>query len=119
MTIFELGAVGEFVGAIGVVITLGYLAFQIRQNTLQLKSQSRFHVLEGMNTDADRLFELDHYDFFWEVTQADELSGKQLGRFRLLMNSWITRLEMMFFEIQEGTLAKSFESSLRYRLFTV
>jgi len=37
MTISELGSIGEFVGAIGVVITLIYLAFQIRQNTTQLK----------------------------------------------------------------------------------
>ena len=30
MTIMELGALGEFVGAIGVVVTLGYLAVQVR-----------------------------------------------------------------------------------------
>ncbi|MCH8140758.1 MAG: hypothetical protein IH908_04080 [Proteobacteria bacterium] len=36
-TIQDLGAVGEFIGAIGVVITLVYLAHQIRQNTAQLK----------------------------------------------------------------------------------
>ena len=36
-TIQDLGAVGEFLGAIGVVITLVYLAYQIRQNTSQLK----------------------------------------------------------------------------------
>jgi hypothetical protein len=28
-----IGAVGEIVGAIAVVVTVGYLAFQIRQNT--------------------------------------------------------------------------------------
>ena len=28
-----LGNYGEFIGAIGVVVTLGYLAIQIRQNT--------------------------------------------------------------------------------------
>ena len=33
MTIFELGALGEFVGSIAVVVTLIYLALQIRQNT--------------------------------------------------------------------------------------
>lgn len=32
-TIQELGAAGEFVGAIGVVVTLVYPAYQIRQNT--------------------------------------------------------------------------------------
>ena len=39
-TIQDLGALGEFVGAIGVVITLGYLAYQIRQNTVQLEQST-------------------------------------------------------------------------------
>lgn len=30
MTIMELGAIGEFIGAIAVVVTLIYLAFQLR-----------------------------------------------------------------------------------------
>ena len=37
MTITELGALGEFVGAIAVVVTLVYLAMQIKQNTAALK----------------------------------------------------------------------------------
>ena len=36
-TIQDFGAVADIVGAIGVIVTLGYLAYQIRQNTLQLK----------------------------------------------------------------------------------
>ncbi len=38
MTIMELGALGEFFGAIAVAVTLGYLVVQIRQNTKTLKS---------------------------------------------------------------------------------
>ena len=38
MTLDDLGNIGEFVGAIAVVITLGYLAFQIRQNTRTARS---------------------------------------------------------------------------------
>ena len=33
MTIMELGAMAEFLGSIGVIATLIYLAIQIRQNT--------------------------------------------------------------------------------------
>jgi len=33
MTILELGAVGEFIGGVAVVITLIYLAMQVKQNT--------------------------------------------------------------------------------------
>ena len=38
MSIMELGALGEFFGAIAVAVTLGYLVVQIRQNTKTLKS---------------------------------------------------------------------------------
>ncbi len=41
MTIFELGALGEFLGSIAVVFTLIYLAIQIRQNTRSGRAQSR------------------------------------------------------------------------------
>ena len=36
MSIIELGALGEFLGSIGVIATLIYLAIQIRQNTHSL-----------------------------------------------------------------------------------
>lgn len=40
MSIIELGALGEFVGAIAVVITLIYLAVQLRQNTASVRNNS-------------------------------------------------------------------------------
>jgi hypothetical protein len=40
MNLADLGNIGEFVGAIGVVITLVYLAYQIRQNTEQLQQNT-------------------------------------------------------------------------------
>jgi len=38
MDIMELGALGEFVGSIGVIVTLIYLATQIRQNTTAVRA---------------------------------------------------------------------------------
>ena len=35
-----IGAVGEVLGAVGVILTLGYLAMQIRQNTAMMTAQS-------------------------------------------------------------------------------
>jgi hypothetical protein len=35
-----LGNIGDFVGGIGVIVTLGFLVFQIRQNTAQLRQQN-------------------------------------------------------------------------------
>ena len=40
LTIAELGALGEFIGSIAVLITLIYLAVQIRQNSRNVQSQT-------------------------------------------------------------------------------
>ncbi len=39
LTIQDLGALGEFFGSIAVLVTLVYLAFQTRQNTMAIASQ--------------------------------------------------------------------------------
>ena len=40
MTLEDLGNLGEFVAAIGVIASLVYLALQIRQNTASLRSST-------------------------------------------------------------------------------
>jgi hypothetical protein len=42
-----LGAIGEMVGAVAVVVTLGYLAVQIRQNTRSVRAASRLEIASG------------------------------------------------------------------------
>jgi hypothetical protein len=37
----DLGSIGELVGAVAVVISLVYLAFQIRQNTRQIDENTK------------------------------------------------------------------------------
>ena len=39
LTIQDLGALGEFLGSIAVLVTLGYLALQTRQNTIAIGAQ--------------------------------------------------------------------------------
>jgi hypothetical protein len=42
-----LGAIGEIVGAVAVILTLGYLALQIRQNTTSVRAASRLEIASG------------------------------------------------------------------------
>ena len=48
-----IGAVGELLGAIGVIVTLGYLAVQIRQNT-RATGASTVHGINNSIADAWR-----------------------------------------------------------------
>ncbi len=44
-----IGAIGEVLGALVVVITIGYLAVQIRQNTAQQKREETVSIQRGQN----------------------------------------------------------------------
>lgn len=50
MIIEALGNLGDFLGGIGVVITLAYLAVQVRQNTRAVKTASRQNVVDSFRT---------------------------------------------------------------------
>jgi len=47
MTVFELGAIGEFIGAIAVLVTLIYLAMQIKQNTLSVDEARKATIAQS------------------------------------------------------------------------
>lgn len=57
MTIVELGALGEFVGAIVVMATLIYLAAQVRQNNLQQKREETVSIQRGQNAVVAQLID--------------------------------------------------------------
>ncbi len=38
-------------------------------------------------------------------------------RFRWLWTSWVSRHEILFYEISQGTVPRGFEKTLRFRLF--
>ena len=58
MTLMELGALGEFLGAIGVIATLAYLAVQIRQNTRAMQEGRRLALAQTYQMRADALQEM-------------------------------------------------------------
>ena len=79
-----LGAIGEIVGAVAVILTLGFLALQIRQNSRTVKATAAQSVLQSLSealraaaesrvltrvmmqglTDFDKLDETDEWQFF-------------------------------------------------------
>ncbi len=50
LTIQDLGALGELLGSIAVLVTLIYLAFQTRQNTMAIGAQVDAAAIHGVHT---------------------------------------------------------------------
>ena len=75
-----LGNYGEFVGAIAVVATLGYLAMQIRTNTRQSRAATTQSIVDSFNSGLEAvMLNPQLADAFAKEAQGEELSmGERL-----------------------------------------
>ena len=134
MTLMELGALGEFVGAITVVITLGYLAVQIRQNTQSMKESRRLALAQTYQMRADALqnmlvhaadsnhigpiiTKLTSIGYPEDVSSLEQLTPIERGRFRQWQIAQQTHWDNMFYQYQQGFLDEEYyRDSFRVRV---
>jgi len=109
MDLDALGNIGEFVGALGVVASLVYLAVQVRQNTASVRaatfqalaqSYSDFASLIGSDGEVARIL---------HAGSSDPEAGTELERFRFnfLLVAATRRWENAFYQHERGMLDAS------------
>ena len=93
MSLDDVGNIGELIGAVGVIITLIYLAVQIRQNTSALKATSHqeatreaadFVAQIAGDGDIARIFSKGGKD--WNCLEGDEKLRFSMLLFRVFFN---------------------------------
>ena len=106
MTLEDLGNLGDFIGGIAVVVTLLYLAFQIRHNTASVQASTiqsaayAFAELMDMfarDPELLQLYNAGTHDFEG-LSQDDRL------RFASLMGAMMHRFESLVAQTEEGFL---------------
>ena len=134
MSIQDWGAVGELLGAIAVVLTLIYLAKQIRLNTRAMEESRRLALAQTYQMRSDALQEMlvDAADsrhigpiiikltglgYPENVAALDQLNADERGRFRLWQIAQQTHWDNMHFQYQQGYLDREyFEDALQERV---
>jgi hypothetical protein len=110
MTIFELGALGEFVGALLLFISVIYVGVQIRQNTKATRAeiyQNRansaqdFFLDQALNVEIAQLIDNVYQD---GVERIDLLSGPELLRFRSFHLASLARMDNNHYQYERGFL---------------
>ena len=111
-----IGAVGEVLGAATVLITLGYLAVQIRQNTQVMQNSAL-----GAALDFHRLFNRNerYIALLAKSQRKEELTledrAHMVERFLAIMRE----LESIWYHQQRGTLSQAIrtmtDEALRYK----
>ncbi len=134
MTIIELGALGEFIGAIAVVATLVYLAIQIRQNTHTMEESKRLALAQTYQMRADALQEMlvrasesEHIGpiitkltlagYPEDLASLEVLTAEERGRFRQWQIAQQTHWDNMYYQYQQGFLDEEYyNDSLKERV---
>ena len=103
-----IGAIGEIVGSLAVVITIAYLAVQTRHNTRSARSastnQSRAavtDVLSAITTDSEAV-----KIYTQGMVDPDSLERHERVRFDLIIYQTLRVIETLFIEYQEGMVSE-------------
>ncbi|MEM9388609.1 MAG: hypothetical protein AAGA68_26450 [Pseudomonadota bacterium] len=133
MSITELGALGELLGAIGVIASLIYLAIQVRQNTRAMEESRRLALAQTYQMRADALQEmlvhaaqsevgaiivkLTKAGYPRDIKALDALTDEERGRFRQWQIAQQTHWDNMHFQYQQGFLdPEYYECAFRERV---
>jgi len=107
------GAIGEVVGAIAVVFTIAYLAIQVRQNTLALRSAATLgatdevtHIYHTLSTDPELAM-----IFVRGSAVFDELNDSQVARFHSFYMMISFSAQNWYFQTRDGLIEESLLAS--------
>ncbi len=108
MTLQDLGSVGEFIAAIATLVTLGYLALQVRQNTNALRSSTFQSISEQMAQNVSAIVTAPEVaDIMVKASaQPTELSPSDVLRFNGVLVMTFRRLESVFVQGELGYIGR-------------
>jgi hypothetical protein len=116
----DLGNIGEFVGAVAVVVSLLYLAIQIRQNTRSLRAQAHQSITSHIAELNRTIVESAEVAAIMEQGLADplQLSASDRRRFNAYNSARFRHYDNLFYQYRAGTLEESqwrgFDNLLRF-----
>ena len=110
MTIQDLGSLGEFVAAIATLVTLVYLALQIRQNTRTVRTSTYQAVLDSSRSDTELILAHPHLERIYRLGRRDtnKLTDDERPVFRMLLGQLLLNYEIMFLQHQHGVIDEDF-----------
>lgn len=125
MTFQDWGAIGEVIGALAVVVTLIYLAKQIRLNTHAMEEARKLALAQTYQLRSDALqamlvqaadseyigpiiIKLTGLGYPEDVKALDTLTDSELRRFRMWQIAQQTHWDNMHFQFQQGYLDREY-----------
>lgn len=118
MTIQDWGAIGELIGGVAVIVTLIYLALQIRQNTRAIKLSTVHGIAESFRSQyalvgqSDSVAEL----YTTGLLRPETLDQSQGVQFYALMHNMVRGYEDAYYQHAEGALDSKYWSGMQSQM---
>jgi len=99
-----IGAIGELVGSVAVLVTLIYLAIQVRQNTHATRATSHHAITDALNQLNLTIANNDTTAQIWVTGMGGRASLNELQRERYdaLMRAYMHVCDTMYYQAQVG-----------------
>lgn len=107
-----IGAIGEIGGALAVLVSLIYLAVQIRQNTKMMRSSAKQQLTAGTQNLIYKA--IDNSDAWVKLTNGEHASTpEEDARMSLLVRAMLRGFEAQVYQHQAGLLEEDEWQALR------
>jgi len=108
MELSQLGSIGEFVGAIAVVLSLFYVGFQIRQNTKAARAAAVMEQRKIISTFSEMVMQPGAVEVFLSGReQYPELPAVDAVKFELMMTNFFNAWEVAYMYEQNGVISRA------------
>jgi len=121
MSIQELGSIGELVAAIATVLTLVYLAIQVRQNTRALKASTFQGISSELGQNVQPLLQTPDMAMIYAkgINAPDTLTANERLKNQALHLAMFRRLESVFVQTELGSIDREFIAGAELSLLTL
>ncbi|MDJ0787416.1 MAG: hypothetical protein QNK05_11455 [Myxococcota bacterium] len=106
MSLQDLGSLGELVGGLAVIISIAYLAVQIRQNTTSVRGATYASIVESVSQFNRAVASDEELARIYEATVEDFDSVRDLDRVRTsqMLFSLFRQFENIFYQHRRGLI---------------
>ena len=105
MTLSDLGNLGEFISSIAVVVSLIYVAIQIRQNSRETRLASQQRALEASRDMIARMATKEATELFAKGSaEPESLTAAEILQLRLLRTAQMRNIENAYLMHLEGVI---------------
>ena len=110
LNIQDLGSLGELIAAIATVMTLVYLAVQVRQNTRALKASTFQSISSELVQNVQPVFSTPDMAAIYakSTSSPDSLSAEERIKMQAMYMASFRRLESTFVQCELGSIDRSF-----------